>query len=319
MKKLLYIVILTMFAICACDDRPKGVLSRGEMEDVLYDYHIAQGLIEQLPDSVREKVAQDYINAVYQKHDITEAQFDSSIVYYNRNTRDLLKIYDNLKERFGEASEAIQMETGTNDMTAIFAGGDTANIWSSSPMMLLRAKDFLCTESFTIHVDTAFHRKDQFIMTFYPILMREHADDRDINLNVGLSVVYKNGKTIGTTRQVSYSGIQQMSIKAIDNQDIDKITGYFFFKGKNDARNFCVVNGISLVRMHDEQQEEEKTDSVKTDTIKTDTLPKIEERRLTPEEVRQENKTGNKIEIQSAPSVRTPNSYGPRRKNQRRR
>jgi hypothetical protein len=58
----------------------------------------------------------------------------------------------------------------------------------------------------------------------------------------------------------------------------------------------------------------ENPDSMKTDTLMTDTLPLREERRLTPEELRILNKSDKSIKIEAMPSVRTPNSIGPRRR-----
>jgi hypothetical protein len=67
--------------------------------------------------------------------------------------------------------------------------------------------------------------------------------------------------------------------------------------------------------MHAKELEEvEEVDSVKTDSVTTDTLSKPTERRLSPEELRQLNKSGEHINIQAAPSVRTPNKIGPRRR-----
>ena len=126
-QRIIPFILLIVFAFTACDNRPDNVLSRGKMEEVLYDYHLMQGLIDQLPNGERQEKAQDYINAVYEKHGITEAQFDTSIIYYNRHPKDLSKIYGNLKERYTAMNEEIQIVNGNNDMMAIFAaGGDTA-------------------------------------------------------------------------------------------------------------------------------------------------------------------------------------------------
>ena len=103
------VTILFMLLMAACDDRPEDVLSRGKMEDVLYDYHLMQGIIDELPADEREEKAQDYINAVFEKYGITEAQFESSIAYYNRHTKELHKIYNNLKDRYTAVNEEIQL------------------------------------------------------------------------------------------------------------------------------------------------------------------------------------------------------------------
>lgn len=316
MKRALPLVLLLLILFAACDDHPQNVLSRGKMEDVLYDYHIMQGIVNDLPAEEREAKGQDYMNAVFEKHGITEAQFDSSIVYYNRHTKDLHKIYSNLKERYTAVNEEIQLVNGNNDMMAIFStGGDTTNLWNSTKLLTLRNKELLNKESFTIHADTSFRRRDQFILTLSPVFIKERREDYDINLHVGLSVLYASGKHIGTTRVINNDGTQQLTLQISNDEDIKSITGFFYYKGKKESRNLCLIDNISLIRMHEkEPQKAEVADTVKTDSIVTDTLPKPVERRLTPEERRLQNQSGEHIKIQSAPSVRTPNSIGPRRR-----
>jgi hypothetical protein len=316
MKRILPLLALIMLFLIACDDRPKDVLSRGQMENVLYDYHIMQGIIDELPSEEREDKAQDYINAVFEKHGITEAQFDSSIVYYNRHAKDLHKIYTNLKKRYTEINDEIQLVNGNNDMMAIFStGGDTTNLWNSSKLLILRNKTLLNKESFTIHADTSFQRQDQFILTISPVFIKEGRDEYGLDLHVGLSVLYTNGKHIGTTRVINGHGIQQLTLQTSKDEDIKSVTGFFYYKGRENSRNLCLIDNISLIRMHQKEPAQVETvDSVKTDSVAKDTMSIPAVRRLSPEELRQQNKSGERIRIQSAPSVRTPNSIGPRRR-----
>ncbi len=327
MKKYLSLILFTLsFILAACDNRPDYVLSRGKMEDVLYDYHIAQGLLDQQPSKDREKKAQDYINAVFEKHNITEAEFDSSVVYYNRNTKDLYKIYANLKKRYTEENEAVQIINGNNDMMAIYSnGGDTTNIWNADRLILLRPKQLLSHESFTIHADSSFRKNDQFTLQFSTIFMKEQTDMRDLCLYAGISVKTKGGKSISSTRQTSGNGIMQITVKATEQDEIESLTGFFYYYGKKSERNYCFIDNIKLIRMHEkgtEEMEEKKDsvaveDSIRNDSTKKDSIKKEPLKRLTPDEIRRENQSGNKLKIESAPSVRTPNSIGPRRKNGR--
>ena len=317
MKRAFPLILLLMLTIAACDDRPEDVLSRGKMEDVLYDYHLMQGIIEQLPSNEREEKATEYMNAVYEKHGITASQFDASIVYYNRHPKDLAKIYSHLKDRYTAVNEEIQIVNGNNDMMAVYAtGGDTTNLWNSQRLILLRNKELLNRESFTIHADTNFHRGDQFIFNVSPVFMKEPGDySSSTCLCIGLSIKYANGDHIGTTRSTSSNTMQQLTLKADATKDIKSITGFLYYKGNKEARNFCLVDNISLIRMHEKKPDVvENPDSMKTDTLMTDTLPLREERRLTPEELRILNKSDKSIKIEAMPSVRTPNSIGPRRR-----
>ena len=74
-------VLLVCVAMLGC--RPRGVLSNREMREVLYDLHRADGAIQ---------VAGYYKN-VLDKHGITQAEFDSSLVWFTDNPQIFNKIY----------------------------------------------------------------------------------------------------------------------------------------------------------------------------------------------------------------------------------
>lgn len=321
MKKVIPLLFLLLVSLISCENRPKEVLSKTKLEAVLYDYHLAQGLIDRLPTEERTDKAQDYINAVLQKHGITQAQLDTTILYYNRYPKDLHKIYASLKERYTDVNQELQLINGNNSFTAIFAeGGDTTNLWQGSSLIVLRNIPALNIESFSIPADTNFHRNDQFILSFTPIIFKSSPDDRDISIYAGLSIMYNNGKHIGKTIQITNNTQQQFSIKAQDDQDIKQITGFLYYQGNQTTRNLCLIDNIQLIRMHEKSATIAPTDtiasdSINADTLSTDTMPFSAPQRLTPNEIRLQNMNKERIKIQTAPSVRTPNSIGPRRRN----
>ena len=96
---LLIVCLILAFSILSCEQRPEGILSKGEMEDVLYDYHLAQAMADWVPGHEGES-NQPYIDAVFRKHGITQAEFDSSLVWYNAHASDLKDIYESLKDRY---------------------------------------------------------------------------------------------------------------------------------------------------------------------------------------------------------------------------
>lgn len=85
-------VLLMCVAMMGC--RPRGVLSNREMRDVLYDLHLTDGAIQVAGYiySHDEEVAGYYKN-VLDKHGITQAEFDSSLVWYTDNPQIFNKIY----------------------------------------------------------------------------------------------------------------------------------------------------------------------------------------------------------------------------------
>lgn len=84
---------------------PSDVLSEGKMEEILYDYHLTQAAAETERLSSSDMYA--YRLAVLRKHEVTQAQFDSSMVYYTRHTELLQKVYENLYDRLNK--EAVSL------------------------------------------------------------------------------------------------------------------------------------------------------------------------------------------------------------------
>jgi len=315
---------MSVCILCACETKPKGVMSKGKMEDVLFDYHLAQSMISNLSPDERSKMSQQYLDAVFEKHGITEADFDSSLVWYNRHMVDLDDIYTNLQERYESMNKELQLKNGNNDMMAVFStGGDTTNIWGSKKLMVLRHRDILNKESFSIKADTSFHREDTYVLMCKVNLILENPNDRKEFVAMGINVTYKNGKKIGSTSHTFSNGAQQLSITTCDSLDIDKVTGFFYFNGNNTYRSTAILDGIQLIRMHkhdapaDTTKQEPKADSVTVTTISSGMSMPDSIRRaphLSPAEIRNQNVNVQKIEIRQAPEIRTPNRYGKRRK-----
>lgn len=300
----------------ACEDeRPSNILSFGKMEDVLYDYHLAQGMLEQVPADDREKMAQAYIDAVFEKYNITEAEFDSSLIWYNRHTEDLTEIYANIQERLTEENQEIALMTGNNELVALSSqAGDTTNIWNASQLIVLRSKPGVNFETFSLTADSTYRRKDRFVLVCNPVVIRENENDYDSYVNIGFTIRYKDGTTTGSTMRCNNSRLAQINLNSNEDKDIESLNGFFYYKAKQDYRNLALITGIGIARIHDKTQPIiAPIDTLTLDTTKIDTTPKqTATPHLTPEEMKQN--TEDRIEIKSAPDVRTPNSFGPRRR-----
>ncbi len=317
-------LLAILFILSACNISPEGVLSQSDMEDVLYDYHLAQGMINNLPPSDdRSLKAEAYINSVFEKHEITEEEFDSSMVWYNRNAKELETIYKNLHERFKTYNEELQLISGNNEMTSIYsANKDTTNIWGGEKLYILRANELQNKETFIIKADSSFNKNDKFIFTANIDFLKENRDERNCNLFMSMSIRYKDNKNVGIVRSISSTNSPNLSLEAIRNEEIVAISGYFYYQGSKESRNFAVIKDIALHKIHNlpnsnkapVSTDEEKKDSLNAAIKERIEEQEIEEERLSPEELRKQNQNDKRINIKSAPDKRTPNSIGPSRR-----
>ena len=100
-------VVLLVFSLTACKvKRPETVLPDAKMENVLYDYHIAKAMGEEVPYNESYKRVL-YIESVFKKYGITQADFDSSMVWFARNPEVLTKIYEKVNVRLKAERDGI--------------------------------------------------------------------------------------------------------------------------------------------------------------------------------------------------------------------
>ncbi len=99
MKKIAEL-ILFVFVLYGCTLRPKNILSDKEMEAVLYDMHLAEGIVPAAGYNGSQKSEQDAcFRYVMNKHNINQAIFDSSIVWYTAHPKRFDKIYPRVIKR----------------------------------------------------------------------------------------------------------------------------------------------------------------------------------------------------------------------------
>ena len=98
MKQRWLVIVCVLLAVVGC--RPRGVLSNHEMREVLYDLHRADGAIQVAGYNYsHDQEVAGYYKNVLDKHGITQAQFDSSLVWYTDNPQIFNKIYPKVIER----------------------------------------------------------------------------------------------------------------------------------------------------------------------------------------------------------------------------
>ena len=230
---------------------PSDVLSEGEMEDILYDYHVAQAAAEMGEN--QDVDLRLYKVAVLKKHGCSEADFDSSMVYYSRHAGLLHGIYENLQDRL--KNEAEQLGSSVSDMNkfgAATAKGDTADIWNADRAMVLSATSPFNLQSFSFKADTAFHKGDRMMLDFNAQFIFQDGMRDGI---VVMALKFGNDSVAQTMVHVNNTQPYMLTLEDRDSLGIKEVKGYFML-GRGNSQNvsstlkLMFVTNIRLYRMH---------------------------------------------------------------------
>lgn len=228
---------------------PSDVIQPEELEDLLYDYHVAQAMAEAGRDSTDYK-RYSYVQAVFEKHGVSEAEFDSSMVWYASHATYLNDIYKKLQERYDTHVSALGAATGENDVFArIGALGDTANIWHERAFRVLKPRFTEDRLLFVMEADTTFRKGDALLWRFDS---RNLSRGRQNESCAGLYVAYENDSVAGVTQRVYSNGLIQLRMEGDTAHEIREIGGFVCYKPSDEDKehSLLLLRDIMLVRFH---------------------------------------------------------------------
>ena len=107
---LIFSLIVAVVALTAgCRLRPREVLSQKQMTEVLCDLHRTDGILQiaGMNYGYDDEVA-CYYAGVLAKHGVTQAQFDSSLVWYTANPKKFEHIYSRVTARLTADADAFK-------------------------------------------------------------------------------------------------------------------------------------------------------------------------------------------------------------------
>lgn len=223
---------------------PKDVIQPQAMEDLLYDYHLATTLSADLPYNENYK-KEAYLAYVFKKHHVTEAEFDSSMVWYSRHSDEMTTIYQNLQKRMETTAEQLKKQTIRHSgEVSVSLSGDTVDLWQDRTLYWLTAYGLTNKLTFDLRADTSFHEKDRLVWEAdFSFLPKGKTSGRVV---MGVNLTFSNDSTQGMTRVVSMSGMQRLVITPDSAFKYKNVTGFMYYTGEEETS--VLVSRIQLMR-----------------------------------------------------------------------
>ena len=229
---------------------PSEYIQPDDMEDLIYDYHVAQGI------AMQQDGSQDYnrrlnFELVLKKHGLTQAQFDSSLVYYYTRADRFQEIYKHVQERLNNEAEKYGAAVSEGPIKAASLSGDTADVWKGNrALMLLNDRPYHLYQ-FAQKADTAYRAGDSFMLSMNTTWLMQQGNRQ---ASVYLAITYANDSTVKQYSTVSSSGNTTLRIPYCKER-VKEIKGFVMCgmrPSTDDTNSLCVlfVNNIQLFRFH---------------------------------------------------------------------
>lgn len=240
-NSLLLTAVLVLFALSACFDKRKGdVLPIAKLEAVLYDYHLAQVIVNDLPS--KERYKKDlYFAYVYDKHGVTKAEVDSSLVYYARYPEGLSEVYANLSKRIEADLKRMEDEDKPIKVReAVAVVGDSVDLWYDTRLVQMTSSPLANNRyTFTIPTDTNFHAGDRLTWSGKALFLQGGVDSLHRYLHLNLKVKYMNDSIASADTLLYTSG--SFALTVTDSAVVKSIDGTAYLKSIDASERLLLV------------------------------------------------------------------------------
>lgn len=245
---LLAITGFLLLHITSCQRDEAEILSRSKMRKVLVEIHLLEGIfsVKQPPLTEREQVY--YYEALFRKHQINRADFDSSLVYYTRNP----KIYERLYTRVIADLNALNKDVLDGKYRKFIPDSILFKPYRYS--MWYRA-DSLIVKHDSVRKELSFTLKDPALMIrdvyWWKFRIRISPADTTLNPYAVLRLHYADGQVDTLSKSLKNDSVlRQYSfrIPAFRNQRIDSLTGNFMAASGFGEKAAVRIDSIRVIR-----------------------------------------------------------------------
>lgn len=261
-NNLLLVVVVSMCLLTACTGKRKvSAIPPAKLEAVLYDYHLAQVIVGDLPSN--QRYTKDlYFDYIYAKHGVTKAEIDSSLAYYSRYPEGLSEIYISLSDRIKAEIERLGVEDQPIRLReAISVVGDSVDLWYDLPVVQMTSSPLGDNRyAFTIPTDSNFHVGDRLAWSGKALFLQGGVDSLYRYLHLNLKVTYMNDSIVSADTLLYTSGTFSLAVS--DSALVKSINGTAYLKSR-DADERLLIVSPSLVRC----RRVEHSDSLRVDSL----------------------------------------------------
>lgn len=304
---------------------PSRYIQPDDMEDLLYDLHIAQAMANEAAHKDGDYAYQQnlYFAAVLEKHGVSKADFDSSLTYYYIRADRFGDMYKRVVDRLSDEAMALGASEGElNRYANLNASGDTTNIWTGDLSTILVPYAPFNLFTFEQKADTSFRKGDSFMFIANTEFIFQSGTR---NAQACLVVRYENDTIVSRTSSLTSSGITQIRVPENDDLLAKEVRGYIYMapeKEPTTVLKLLSVKDLQLIKFRKKQQPKTESEKVedkkaevdkKVDVDKTD-IDKTEDNKLEIKKI-ENNEPENPSGSDELPRVRrvgrVPHVHGP--------
>lgn len=250
----IFVIVLVMFLLVSCHIKPAGVLGEKKMTSLLTEIHQTEGVLQsQGIDFNTPEVKKQYYAMVLKKFKVSEAVFDSSLVWYTKHPKEFGQVYNNVLANIDTLNNQVQkgkFHPGDVD------GVQETNLWTRRIKYEFTKDSARNVINFDIPNTNNLMVGDLYKLSF---LRKVARSDSSVSPYVVLRINYQNGKKDSIYMKTVNDNLLKrytLTFKARDSFKIKSLNGTLLGVYKAKGKLIGKVDSVKLIRRFNIYQQE---------------------------------------------------------------
>jgi hypothetical protein len=212
------------------------------MKKVLYDMQIAEAMVETNYEEfgTGEKRLAVY-DGVFAKHNISQALYDSSLIWYGSNMNLYMSIYKLVLKDVNE-NIALLGDIAPNPLSGEVSAKDSIDIWILKRSFNFNPQRLFNVLSFDLSPKVPYSSGSSYV--FGMSVWGVPYDNKPV---IKLYAAHSD-TTISTSKTIDEDGYVEATVKTIVDKQVRRVYGYVFFNDRNLYYNSVYLNNIRLMK-----------------------------------------------------------------------
>ena len=246
MTSRLYIcfIIMSVCMVASCSRVPKHILSERKMRVVMYDMLVAEAMVEIKNDSFpTSKDRQPVFDGVFNKHQITQAEYDSSLIWYGKHIDLYMAVYKLVLKDVNENYAALGAKK-PNALSGDISSQDSIDIWVYKRLQIIRPEMVFNTFTFDIKPQNPYSSGSSYVFALSAWGIPPGLKHKPF---IHLSAIQAD--TIVSIRQeIAGDGYHEALLRTVADKNVLQIYGYIFMNEADASYQRIYLNDIRLMK-----------------------------------------------------------------------
>ena len=245
--------------VAACSSTPSGVLSEKKMQSVLIDMELAEAMISSDYQNYKDiEYKKALYQSVFRKHGITEAEYDSSLVWYGRNLDIYMRVYD---RAIAEVNQRITNLGNIKSVTTPVVRQDSIDIWPKQNSFLFSPDALFNGITFDIKPEKSYSAGSIFVLGIHVFGLNENMTFRP-----EVRIFADQGDTIvSVISKITQDGYIETVLKTLPTIQVKQVYGSIFMNNADSCYYKVYVDSLNLMKYNYGSFELKVSDDKKTD------------------------------------------------------